>query len=126
MTFILKDIWATLDEVKEANSRRLLIPKTYKRLYREFAEQNPLWNEIPTLQERFTNGMKIRHIFRSRLILKISRWKRSKFSNIEGARALAIFGGSVTTDHISPAGAIKSTSPAGLYLQEHGVRAGRL
>jgi len=44
-----------------------------------------------------------------------------KFSDINGARALAIFGDSVTTDHISPAGAIKPSSPAGLYLQERGV-----
>src|SRR5690606_39271973 len=43
------------------------------------------------------------------------------FSNFFGARALAIFGDSVTTDHISPAGAIKANSPAGLYLQERGV-----
>jgi len=41
--------------------------------------------------------------------------------DITGARALAIFGDSITTDHISPAGSIKATSPAGLYLQEHGV-----
>ncbi|HBR57682.1 MAG TPA: aconitate hydratase, partial [Blastocatellia bacterium] len=43
------------------------------------------------------------------------------FSDFYGARALAIFGDSVTTDHISPAGAIKANSPAGLYLQENGV-----
>ncbi len=43
------------------------------------------------------------------------------FSDIHGARALAIFGDSVTTDHISPAGAIKANSPAGRYLQELGV-----
>ncbi|MEQ1764975.1 MAG: aconitate hydratase, partial [Pyrinomonadaceae bacterium] len=43
------------------------------------------------------------------------------FSDFLGARALAIFGDSVTTDHISPAGAIKASSPAGLYLQEQGV-----
>src|SRR6185369_9607300 len=42
-------------------------------------------------------------------------------SDIKGARALAIFGDSVTTDHISPAGAIKANSPAGTYLQENGV-----
>jgi aconitate hydratase len=42
-------------------------------------------------------------------------------ANIQNARALAIFGDSVTTDHISPAGAIKKTSPAGLYLQQQGV-----
>jgi aconitate hydratase len=43
------------------------------------------------------------------------------FTDVHGARALAIFGDSVTTDHISPAGAIKANSPAGLYLQERGV-----
>jgi aconitate hydratase len=42
--------------------------------------------------------------------------------DVRGARALAIFGDSVTTDHISPAGAIKATSPAGLYLQQNGVK----
>ena len=42
-------------------------------------------------------------------------------TDVKGARALGIFGDSVTTDHISPAGAIKPTSPAGKYLQEHGV-----
>jgi aconitate hydratase len=44
-------------------------------------------------------------------------------SNIEGARVLALLGDSVTTDHISPAGSIKADSPAGKYLQEHGVQA---
>ncbi len=44
-----------------------------------------------------------------------------QFQDISGARALAIFGDSVTTDHISPAGAIKANSPAGKYLQELGV-----
>jgi len=44
-----------------------------------------------------------------------------RICEIKSARALAIFGDSVTTDHISPAGAIKPTSPAGLFLQEHGV-----
>ena len=43
-------------------------------------------------------------------------------TSIKGARALAIFGDSVTTDHISPAGGIKPTSPAGMYLTEHGVQ----
>jgi aconitate hydratase len=47
--------------------------------------------------------------------------KKAASIAIRGARALAIFGDSVTTDHISPAGGIKPTSPAGLYLSEHGV-----
>ena len=41
---------------------------------------------------------------------------------IKGARILALFGDSITTDHISPAGSIKATAPAGIYLQEHQVR----
>ena len=44
-----------------------------------------------------------------------------EWCDVHGARPLAIFGDSVTTDHISPAGAIKSSSPAGMYLQEKGV-----
>ena len=46
---------------------------------------------------------------------------QSVLQNISGARALAILGNSVTTDHISPIGSIKATSPAGLYLRDHGV-----
>ena len=49
------------------------------------------------------------------------RPSRRPVSDIEGARVLALLGDSVTTDHISPAGSIKPDSPAGLYLQEHGV-----
>src|SRR5437667_12839633 len=45
-----------------------------------------------------------------------------KIDNIVGARALGIFGDSVTTDHLSPAGAIKATSPAGEYLKSRGIR----
>ena len=46
---------------------------------------------------------------------------RSRTGNVTGARVLGVFGDSVTTDHISPAGSIKPTSPAGIYLQEHDV-----
>ena len=47
-------------------------------------------------------------------------------ADIERARPLAVFGDSITTDHISPAGAIKPDSPAGHYLLEHGVSRGRV
>src|SRR5207302_8348344 len=47
--------------------------------------------------------------------------KPARRTDVRGARALAIFGDSVTTDHISPAGSIKPSSPAGKWLQEHGV-----
>ena len=97
-------------------------PETYRRLYRGFAEQNPLWNEIPT-----STGNVYQWDPRSTYIQEPPYFEEfsnsvGKWSDIHGARALAIFGDSVTTDHISPAGAIKATSPAGLYLQQNGVK----
>ena len=116
----LRDLWPTLAEIQEA-MQSALSPDVFRRLYTDFATQNPKWNEIPStvgdvyawdgdstyIQEPpfFTNfGMEPGHI-----------------SEIVGARPLGIFGDSVTTDHISPAGAIKQSTPAGLYLTQHGV-----
>ena len=118
----LKEIWPLLEEIHTV-MRSALKPEVYRKLYSDFAEQNPKWNEIPSsvgevyewdsastyIQEPpfFTGfGMEAGHI-----------------AEIKGARPLGIFGDSVTTDHISPAGAIKKTSPAGKYLLEHGVLA---
>ena len=91
-------------------------PEAYRKLYSEFAEQNPLWNDIPTSVGKVYEWDQDRRIFRNRRILTVFDGDR-QFSDIRGARALAIFGDSVTTDHISPAGAIRPNSPAGLYLQ---------
>ncbi len=68
-----------------------------------------------------TNGILDLLIFRNRRSLTVFRWKLARSAIFSDARALAIFADSVTTDHISPAGAIKANSPAGLYLQENGV-----
>ncbi len=116
----LKDIWASLDEVKE-QLQAAFDPETYKRLYSEFAEQNPLWNDIPTstgaVYEWDVNSTYIQEP----PFFDDFSMETGAFSDIKNARALAIFGDSVTTDHISPAGAIKPSSPAGLYLQQLGV-----
>ncbi|HLM00559.1 MAG TPA: aconitate hydratase, partial [Pyrinomonadaceae bacterium] len=116
----LKDIWASLDEVKEL-LQAAFDPETYKRLYSEFAEQNPLWNSIPTTAGSVYEWDKDSTYIQEPPYFEDFSMNAGKFSNIEGARAMAIFGDSVTTDHISPAGAIKPNSPAGLYLQEKGV-----
>ena len=64
------------------------------------------------------------HVYSGTPVLhRISRCNPAGISEIKNARALAIFGDSVTTDHISPAGAIKKSSPAGKYLIENGVTA---
>jgi aconitate hydratase len=116
----LRDIWPTLDEIRALMSAAL-DPETYRRLYTNFADQNPLWNEIPSstgnVYEWDTSST---YIQEPPYFEKFSMTP-DKTDVIKGARALAIFGDSVTTDHISPAGSIKPSSPAGLYLQEHGV-----
>ena len=116
----LKDIWASLDEVKEV-LQTAFDPETYRRLYSEFAEKNPLWNEIESstgqIYEWDTNSTYIQEP----PYFEDFSMETGSFSDFNSARALAIFGDSVTTDHISPAGAIKANSPAGIYLQENGV-----
>ncbi|HEX9959950.1 MAG TPA: aconitate hydratase, partial [Pyrinomonadaceae bacterium] len=116
----LKDIWASLDEVKEL-LQAAFEPETYKRLYSEFAEQNPLWNAIPSSTGAVYEWDKNSTYIQEPPYFEDFSMNAGKFSNIEGGRAMAIFGDSVTTDHISPAGSIKPNAPAGLYLQEKGV-----
>jgi aconitate hydratase len=116
----LREIWPTLEEISGL-MRAALDAETYRTLYKDFAEQNPLWNEIPTsagdVYEWDTQSTYIQEPpYFEKFGMDAGKW-----CDIKGARPLAIFGDSVTTDHISPAGAIKPTSPAGLYLQEHGV-----
>ena len=116
----LREIWPTLDEVSE-NLSAAFDPETYRALYHDFAGQNPLWNDIPS-----TPGDVYAWDTQSTYIQEPPYFDRfgmnpGQFADVKGARALAIFGDSVTTDHISPAGSIKPSSPAGLYLQEKGV-----
>lgn len=116
----LKDIWASLDEVKEV-LEGAVEPETYRRLYSEFAEQNPMWNDIPSSTGQVYEWDASSTYIQEPPYFEDFTMEIGKFSDIHGARALAIFGDSVTTDHISPAGAIKANSPAGTYLQENGV-----
>lgn len=116
----LRDVWASLDEVREVLAAAF-DPETYKRLYSEFAEQNPLWNGIESSVGQIYEWDPASTYIQEPPFFENFSMETGEFSNILGARALAIFGDSVTTDHISPAGAIKANSPAGKYLQELGV-----
>jgi aconitate hydratase len=116
----LKDLWPKLDEVK-AMLAAAFDPAVYKRLYSEFAEQNPLWNDIPTSSGKVYEWDENSTYIQEPPYFDNFSMDGGSFTDINGSRALAIFGDSVTTDHISPAGAIKASSPAGLYLQELGV-----
>ena len=116
----LKDIWASLDEVKEELSKAF-DPETYRQLYSEFAEQNPMWNKIEAPAGKVYEWDEGSTYIQEPPYFEDFSMETGRFDDIRGARALAIFGDSVTTDHISPAGAIKATSPAGQYLQDNGV-----
>ena len=116
----LQDIWPSSEEIATAMASALS-PEVFRKLYTDFAEQNPKWNEI-----KGTTGLVYEWDRDSTYIQEppffdaFSPTPRD-ITEIRGARALGIFGDSVTTDHISPAGAIKKDSPAGRYLTENKV-----
>ncbi len=116
----LKDIWASLDEVKEI-MQTAFDPETFKSLYGDFADKNPLWNSIPSTAGQVYEWDENSTYIQDPPYFEGFTMETGEFADIKGARPLAIFGNSVTTDHISPAGAIKADSPAGLYLQKNGV-----
>jgi aconitate hydratase len=118
----LKDIWASLDEVREV-LEHATDAESYTRLYSEFAEQNPLWNAIESPTGQIYEWDADSTYIQEPPYFEDFSMDSGSFSDIKGARPLAIFGDSVTTDHISPAGAIKANSPAGQYLQQNGVEA---
>jgi aconitate hydratase len=118
----LKDLWPTLREVRDL-MQSALQPDVFRRLYKDFAAQNPKWNEIPSSTGNvYEWDRKSTYIQEPPFFTSFSLQPGS-IVEIKHARALAIFGDSVTTDHISPAGSIKKTSPAGKYLIENGVTA---
>jgi aconitate hydratase len=116
----LADLWPSLQEIRDA-MQSALKPEVFRKLYKDFAAQNPKWNEIPS-----SIGNVYEWDRRSTYIQEPPFFENFSLTPggirpITGARALGIFGDSVTTDHISPAGAIKKSSPAGKYLLENGV-----
>jgi aconitate hydratase len=118
----LKELWPTLQEVRD-QMQAALQPEVFRKLYKDFAGQNPKWNEIPSsVGNVYEWDGKSTYIQEPPFFMNFSLQPGS-IKPINGARALAIFGDSVTTDHISPAGAIKKSSPAGKYLIENGVTA---
>jgi aconitate hydratase len=116
----LKDIWPSLQEVRD-QMQAALKPEVFRKLYSNFAEQNPKWNEIPsTTGNVYSFDAKSTYIQEPPFFTNFSLTPGA-IKEIKGARVLGLFGDSVTTDHISPAGAIKKSSPAGKFLLENGV-----
>ena len=116
----LKDIWPTLQEIRD-QMQAALKPEVFRKLYRDFAEQNPKWNEIPASTGNVYQWDPQSTYIQEPPFFTNFGLQPGTIAEIKGARPLGIFGDSVTTDHISPAGSIKKSSPAGKYLLEHGV-----
>jgi len=112
----LKDIWPNSAEIQTV-MKFAADPAVYQKLYSDLTKDLPLWNAIkaPTgdLYQWDDSTYIARPPFFDADVPKIG--------DIKGAKALALFGDSVTTDHISPAGSFKPTTPAGKYLQGHKV-----
>jgi aconitate hydratase len=117
----LRDLWPSLSEIQDA-MQKALSPETFRKLYRDFADQNPKWNDIPSSSgDIYQWDEKSDYIHEPPFFQNFSM-EPGHIEEIRGVRALGIFGDSVTTDHISPAGAIKETSPAGKYLKSRGIQ----
>ena len=116
----LADIWPSGQEITDAMNSSLK-PDIFQRLYTGFSDQNPKWNQIKSSTgEVYAWDRESTYIQEPPFFDGFSPTPRD-IVEIHGARPLGIFGDSVTTDHISPAGAIKMDSPAGRYLLEEGV-----
>ena len=116
----LREIWPSAQEVRDVLSAAL-DPGTFRRLYSDFTSENPLWNEIPASVGDVYEWDETSTYIQQPPFFENFGMEAGTIANITGARPLGIFGDSVTTDHISPAGSIKASSPAGKYLIENGV-----
>ena len=117
----LKDIWPSTQEISEV-MKYATDPAMYKKLFSAFGEGNPMWDEIPSSSGATYQWEEKSTYVRHPPYLDGFGMQPDKIRDIRGARVLGIFGDAITTDHISPAGGIRATAPAGQYLQDHGVQ----
>ena len=117
----LRDIWPTQHEIQEA----ILVSVNrdeFVQAYREVYQGSERWRQLASPEgERFAWDPDSTYIKNPPYFAGMTL-EPGQVEEIHGARVLALLGDSVTTDHISPAGAIKPDSPAGKYLLEHGVK----
>ncbi len=116
----LRDLWPSLGEIRDT-MRSALTPEVFRRLYRDFAGQNPKWNEIAASSGDVYQWDEESDYIHDPPFFAGFTMNVGRIEEIRDARPLGIFGDSVTTDHISPAGAIKANSPAGKYLVSRGI-----
>lgn len=114
----LKDIWPSSEEI-HATIQTCLTPEMFSERYRDVFKGDQMWQSMQSQSgisyewNTASTYVKLPPFFNQK--------KQEEKNTIVNARPLAILGDSITTDHISPAGSIKPSSPAGVYLQSKGV-----
>ncbi len=117
----LGDIWPSSEEVQQL-LKFALNAEAFKKNYGQLTQKGDLWSAIEGTEGELYNWPSSTYIAQPPFFADFALRPSARLPVIQKARALAIFGDSLTTDHISPAGAIKETSPAGLWLKAHGVQ----
>ncbi|MDP2322262.1 MAG: aconitate hydratase AcnA [Acidobacteriota bacterium] len=116
----LKDVWPTEKEIQAAMLHSVT-SEAYRQQYANVFEGQERWKNLPVpTGDRFAWEADSTYIRKPPFLENLSMTP-APLTDLTGARALALLGDSITTDHISPAGNIKANSPAGKYLVEHGV-----
>jgi aconitate hydratase len=117
----LDDIWPTGEEI-EALMKHAMNGEAFEANYAKVeSEPGDLWQKIAGTTGQIYDWPKSTYIAEPPFFEGFQMTPKSSASGIHGARAMGLFGDSITTDHISPAGSIKESSPAGLWLKENGV-----
>ncbi len=118
----LEDIWPSAEEIRDTVTSSLK-PEMYKERYAEVFEGDELWKALPLPEDTGLYEWDDDSTYiRQPPFFEGMEPDPPEPQDIHGARVLALMGDTVTTDHISPAGAIPKDQPAGRYLQEHGVK----
>ncbi|MFP5343625.1 MAG: aconitate hydratase, partial [Candidatus Limnocylindria bacterium] len=116
----LADIWPSPDEIRSVIGSAI-DPALFQRTYAVVFEGDERWRALPIpIGDRYAWDAGSTYVAKPPFFDGLS-FSPAPVGDILGARALAVLGDSVTTDHISPAGSISPTSPAGQWLQAHGV-----
>ena len=117
----LRDIWPSQAQISQAVSQSVT-PEGFRKHYASVFDGNDAWNRITGASSDTYQWVEDSTYVRNPPFFDGLTKAVTPIQPIQDARVLVMVGDSVTTDHISPAGAIKPDSPAGKYLQEHGVK----
>jgi aconitate hydratase len=117
----LKDIWPSREEVQQV-MKQCVLPQMFSSRYAQALDSNPMWNQIRVAEGDLYQWDEQSTYIQEPPFLAELTVEVPPIRPIRGARCLAVLGDSVTTDHISPAGNIAKSSPAGKYFMERGVQ----